>query len=87
MLKIKQKLHYRKVGKNDPKTCWHCGHRKLIDIHSCAVFHDGESSVLKQDYRCEVLGLKGSIRYAVRTGHVCDRFAYFPITKKYYAEK
>ncbi len=71
-LKIKKQLHYRKVGESAPKVCRLCGHRKLVPIYRIG----GE--LHKHDYRCEIIGLHNSIRYAVRDDHVCDRFAYFP---------
>ncbi len=69
----KKKLHYRQVGKNEPKNCWQCGHRLLMPIRACDTGKE-----LKKDWRCEVIGLKNSIRYAIREGYICDKFAYFP---------
>lgn len=70
--RMKTKLHYRKVGKHEPKNCFLCGHRVTMDIR----FIGGGFN--KKDWRCVVIGLEHSIRYAVREDHVCDRFAYFP---------
>lgn len=71
-MKAKEKVHYRKVGKSAAKTCSLCGHRKLVPIY----FIGGKLN--KHDYRCAIIGLENSIRYAVREDCVCDKFAYFP---------
>ncbi len=73
MLKNKQLMGYRWAGKNEPRTCMRCGHLRFIAIHNC-----GTGEEIKKDWRCCVIGLNESIRYAVRDGYTCRRFAYFP---------
>ena len=72
MAATKKKLHYRWVGKSEPKNCWHCGHRDEMDIYAIG------GDFLRRDARCKPIGFQHSIKYAIREGYVCDRFAYFP---------
>jgi hypothetical protein len=71
MLKRKLEVNYRKAlvkrdGKH--KRCKCCVYRQFIQIYGC----DGEA--LSHDYRCEIIGLENSRRYAIAADHVCDCF-------------
>lgn len=70
MLKRKIEVNYRKaVSTRDGRhnCCKCCGHRMLVDIHAIG------GAVLRQDWRCEEIGLDNSRRYSVVGDHVCDR--------------
>lgn len=69
MLKKKVEANYRKAL-GGRVCCKKCCYYKFIDIHSCA--RDG--GVIRQDWRCEAIGLENSRRYAVRADHVCSEF-------------
>ena len=68
MLKRKITLNYRKAlgGRVRCKTCLHF---KFIDIYGI-----GGAGVLRQDWRCEAIGLENSRLYAVRADYVCDEY-------------
>jgi hypothetical protein len=70
MLKRKEELNYRKaISTRDGRhnRCKHCGHRMLTDIYGC------DGAFLRKDWRCEIVGLSNSRRYAVEADHVCDK--------------
>lgn len=68
MLKKKRDLNYRKAL-GGRVCCKKCAHYKFIDIHGI-----GGVGVLRQDWRCEAIGLENSRRYIVRPDHVCSEF-------------
>jgi aspartate carbamoyltransferase regulatory subunit len=69
MLKRKIEINYRKASELKAR-CKYCAYRKWTAIHSCAPSED----VLRYDWRCDVIGLESSRRYAVEIGCVCDHF-------------
>lgn len=68
MLKRKINVNYRKaLGRR--VRCSTCRHFKYVDIHAIG------GAVLRQDWRCEAIGLENSRLYAVRADHVCNDFS------------
>ena len=76
MLKRKIEINYRKaVATRDGRhnRCKNCGRRMLMDIGCCSA-GSVINPVLRQDWRCEVIGLHNSRKYACEADHVCDVF-------------
>lgn len=59
-LKIKDELHYRKGSTNESENCQHCTHLIKSGIPGA----DG--------LRCDIIGVRESVRYRVREDHRCD---------------
>jgi hypothetical protein len=74
MLKRKIEVNYRRANERF-RRCKYCSHKRWTPIHTCAVFHGGESSLLRYDWRCEIVGMQSSRRYGIRDDHVCDQYA------------
>ena len=70
MLKKKVDLNYRrsiiKAEGSRFNRCKFCKHKKLIEIHGIG----GNS--MGHGYRCDILGLENSNRYAVSDNDVCN---------------
>ena len=77
MLKRKIEVNYRKaVVKVDGhhRNCKGCAHRQMMNIKSCAFPETAENTVIRQDWRCDVIGLQNSRKYSVAADHICDCF-------------
>ncbi len=71
LLKKKRDFNYRKAMRADLKEyrcCWHCKSFKRVDIHAIG------GDVLKEDWRCGIIGLQNSRRYAIGINNLCDKF-------------
>jgi len=74
MLKKKRGLNYRNAGRaniKEQRCCWFCMALVWTDIYSCA---SGTDVILKQDWRCRVIGKENSRNYAIGINNLCDAF-------------
>lgn len=70
MTATKKKLNYRFISMSKiVRDCRKCEHRQNFAVSKL------DGSFHKHDSRCAPIGLKNSIKYAVRDGHTCDAFS------------
>lgn len=69
-LKDKETYRYRKGSTNEAVNCRACKHFRV----SFPIFGlGGDGTPIRIESRCDLLGLKESIRYRVRPDYTCDR--------------
>lgn len=74
MLKRKCGLNYRNAGRvniKDQRCCWFCTGIVWTNIYSCAF---GLDKILRQDWRCKIVGVQSGRSYTVGVNNLCDRF-------------
>jgi len=79
MLKRKRELCYRKALTRWER-CKYCANRQWtiiekIGSNSLNGSNGLNGSNLHRDWRCTVIGLDSSRRYAIQDGHVCNEYA------------
>lgn len=65
-LKKKDELRYRKGSTNESVNCRYCAHFQL----EYPILSNG--TLLRVESRCQVFGIKESIRYRVRKDYTCN---------------